>query len=201
MLAKPKVYVVDDDAGTRDALTVLLEACGYEVSVFESGGAFLAAWEELDPGCLLLDVRIPDINGLDVLEKLGNRVNELPTIIMTGYADLPVAVRAMRAGAVDFVEKPFDDKELLQRINRALAKCAAVSSAGVAVGALIAKLTPREKEVLDHLVLGEQNKVIAYELGISPRTVEIHRAQVMRKMHSRNVAELVRLTMGASAAL
>ncbi len=198
MTANSTVYVVDDDFGIRDSLTVLLKSYNFTVFAYGAGMEFLSACDGLDAGCLLLDVRIPDINGLDLLEKLGNRHNRFPAIIMTGHADVPMAVRAMKAGAIDFVEKPFSDSDIVECVNRALAKCAAAPVNEVSVDSLIADLTPREKEVLDHLVLGKQNKVIAYDLGISTRTVEIHRAQVMRKMRSRNVAELVRTTLGAN---
>lgn len=175
---------------------MLLESCNYTAFTYETGFDFLSVCDGLDTGCLLLDVRIPDINGLDLLEKLGSRSRLFPAVIMTGHADVPMAVRAMKAGAIDFIEKPFSDEEIISCVDRALAKCAAAPVKSDAVESLIACLTPREKEVMGHLVLGKQNKAIAYELGISTRTVEIHRAQVMRKLRARNVAELVRMTLG-----
>lgn len=195
MGGNPTIYVVDDDSAIRDALALLLGSCGYDVTTFDNGRAFLDKLDRLHSGCLLLDVRIPDIDGLELLERLGDRTHDFPTIIMTGYADLSMAVRALRAGAVDFVEKPFSDVEILKRVSNVLAKCAASARPGQSVDALIATLTPREKEVLAHLVLGKQNKIIAYELGISSRTVEIHRANVMKKLEANNIAELVRRTM------
>lgn len=200
MNSKPAIYVVDDDSGIRDALGVLLESCGYDVTTFDNGRAFLDKLDQLHSGCLLLDVRIPDISGLELLERLGSRANDFPAIIMTGYADLSMAVRALRAGAVDFVEKPFSDDEILKRVSNVLAKCAEAARPEDTANALIATLTPREKEVLAHLVLGKQNKIIAYELGISSRTVEIHRANVMKKLEANNIAELVRRTMNVPLA-
>lgn len=200
MTVRPTIYIVDDDPGIRDALSISLELSGYCVSTFATGMSFLATCSDFVSGCLLLDVRIPDIDGLDLLDELNKRAIDLPTIIMTGHADVPMAVRAMKAGAVDFIEKPFSGDEIIECVTSALANHSAgqvSNTRSVAVDAMIANLTPREKEVMDHLVVGKPSKLIAFDLGISVRTVDIHRAQVMRKMNAGNVAELVRLTMGA----
>src|SRR5690606_18283282 len=150
--------------------------------------------------CLVADIRMPDMDGLALQEELGRRKIGLPVIIVTGHGDVPLAVRAMKAGAIDFIEKPYDDEQLLASVDRARAMSdsqrAEAASAQLA-GERIAVLTPREREVLVHLVAGQPNKVIAHELGISPRTVEIHRAHLMEKMQARSLSDLVRIAMTA----
>jgi two-component system response regulator FixJ len=198
MARDPTVFIVDDDEAIRDSLIALLETEGFKVATFGVGRAFLDGIDASSRGCVLLDVRMPDINGLELQQLLAAKHIDLPVIIMTGHAEVPMAVKAMKAGAVDFIEKPFDDGVILTAIRRALARMAKTSAdSPEAAGAAkrIADLTPRERQVLDHLVLGSANKVIAYELRISPRTVEIHRARVMDKMQAKSLSELVRMAL------
>lgn len=199
----PTVFIVDDDDAVRDSLQILLTVEGYRIETFESGVAFLEAFGAGRPGCLLADVRMPDMSGLDLQEILNERHASLPVIIMTGHGDVPMAVRVMKAGAVDFIEKPFSDTSILDGVRRALAqagRAAADRTFAADATARLEALTPREREVLDRLVAGRPNKVIAFELGISPRTVEIHRARVMEKMQADSLSHLVRLALAAKAA-
>ena len=196
MTSDPTIFVVDDDAAVRDSLEALLESAGLTVEVYASGQQFLQEFTAPPSGCLLLDVRMPDISGLELLQELATRGKRLPVIIITAYGDVPLAVNAMKAGAVDFIEKPFADEVILDSIRRALEHGAKVQQTELSADDLAARtalLTPREREVLERLVLGRLNKEIAYDLGISPRTVEIHRARVMEKMQARNLAQLVRM--------
>ncbi|HEV2562478.1 MAG TPA: response regulator FixJ [Rhizomicrobium sp.] len=199
-MAEPVVFVVDDDADVRESLQTLLEASGFQVQTFDSAGSFLTNWALEGIACLIADIRMPDMDGLQLQEELVRRKAGLPVIIVTGHGDVPLAVRAMKAGAIDFLEKPFDDKLLLGSVGRALeaAKTAQNSAAEAQrAEARIAELTSREKQVLELLAAGRPNKVIAYELDISPRTVEIHRARVMEKMRAKSLAELVRVVVAA----
>jgi len=194
------IFVVDDDEAVRESLVLLLETSGHRVAAYASGEAFLAALKPDADGCLLVDVRMPGIGGLEVQEELGRRGSAVPAIIMTGHADVPLAVRAMRAGAADFIEKPFTDETILASIERALRQGEARRqdrARNAEVLAHVERLTEREREVLDELVAGHPNKVIAHHLSISPRTVEIHRARVMEKMQARNLSELVRMALAA----
>jgi len=196
----PVVFVVDDDADIRESLQTLLEASGFQVQTFDSASSFLTSWAFDGIACLIADIRMPDMDGLQLQEELVRRKAGLPVIIVTGHGDVPLAVRAMKAGAIDFLEKPFDDKLLLSSVGRALeaAKTAQNSAAEAQrAEARIAELTSREKQVLELLAAGRPNKVIAYELDISPRTVEIHRARVMEKMRAKSLAELVRVVVAA----
>ena len=196
----PVVFVVDDDADIRESLQTLLEASGFQVQTFDSASSFLTNWAFDGIACLIADIRMPDMDGLQLQEELVRRKAGLPVIIVTGHGDVPLAVRAMKAGAIDFLEKPFDDKLLLSSVGRALeaAKTAQNSAAEAQrAEARIAELTSREKQVLELLAAGRPNKVIAYELDISPRTVEIHRARVMEKMRAKSLAELVRVVVAA----
>lgn len=193
------IYVVDDDPDVRDSLRVLLEAADYPVQTFDSASSFLDH-AHVRNACVITDVRMPGMDGLALQEEIARRKISLPVIVMTGHGDIPLAVKAMRAGAVDFLEKPFDDSVLMASVRRAvdqrsvsLGRIAAVEQAS----AQIAQLTERERQVLDLLVVGKPNKVIAYDLDISPRTVEIHRARVMEKLQARSLADLVRLTLAA----
>ena len=194
------IYIVDDDFGVRDSLKALLESADYEVRAFESAKLVLADADLAGAGCLIADIRMPDMDGLTLQEELVRMRAGVPVIIVTGHGDVPLAVRAMKAGAVDFVEKPFDEEILLGSVKRALALSNEVrdqtSLVRTAVGR-VASLTPREYEVLQQLVVGHPNKIIAYELDISPRTVEIHRAHVMEKMQARSLSDLVRLGLAA----
>ena len=196
------VFVVDDDPGIRDSLAMLLESSGSAAKCYDSAAAFLASEAPNVRGCLIADVQMPDMNGLQLQNELVARRSPLAVIIMTGHGDIPVAVQAMKAGALDFLEKPFDDKVLLDSVRRALERA---SSAGDQADAArdaqtrLALLPDREREVLDLIVAGKANKVIAYELSISPRTVEIHRSRVMEKMGASNLADLVRKVLSLSS--
>ena len=196
MTVEPLVFVVDDDEAVRESLCFLLDAAGYRSRPFVSGTALLAARAELRAGCLLLDIRMPEIDGVSVLERLRTEGFTLPAIVMTGHADVPLAVRAMKAGALDFIEKPFSDGAVLEAVARALA-AGAGGEAQDQAAARIARLSTREREVMEGLVAGLPNKTIAYDLGISPRTVEIHRAHVMEKLEARSLSELVRIALAA----
>jgi len=189
------VYVVDDDDAVRDSLTALLESVGYRVAAFESGDAFLRNEALAGMGCIVSDIRMPGLDGLQLQEALNARGVLLPLLFITGHGDVPMAVSAMKAGAVDFLEKPFDETSLLDSIRRAidLSQASQRQQEEVAVSRQrIDELTPREREVMLCLAQGKQNKVVALELGISPRTVEIHRARVMEKMAARSVSDIVR---------
>jgi len=193
------VHVVDDDDAIRDSLSVLLSAAGFEVAAYPSAEAFLTAPTH-GPGCVLIDVRMPGMGGLELQEELARRGRRIPVILMTGHADVPVAVKAMKAGAVDFVEKPFEEEAMLAAIRRAFSlglEAARAEAEGNQIGSRLAQLTPREREVLEALVAGKPNKIIAYDLSISPRTVEIHRARVMEKMEARTLSDLVRMAISA----
>jgi two-component system, LuxR family, response regulator FixJ len=189
---KPTVFVVDDDAAVRDSLRMLLKSVGLPVEVFESGQEFLDADRDDRPGCLVLDIRMPGMSGLELQVKLNERHSILPIIFITGHGDVPMAVEAMQAGAVDFIQKPFRDQDLLDRINQALEKDAGSRRM---IRKRLESLTPREKEVLDLVVAGKANKVIAGDLNLSQRTVEIHRARVMEKMEAHSLAHLVRMVL------
>ena len=195
-----KVFIVDDDAAVRDSLDALLTAFGYETVCFDSGIVFLEVCEEACSGCVLLDIRMPDMNGMEVLARLNGRRPDLPVIMITGHGDVAMAVRAMKSGAVDFIEKPIREEALVESVEAAmqLARRAERQQAvGDAARDSLEKLTPREREVLELLVIGRPNKVIAQELDCSPRTVEIHRARIMEKMSARSLPHLVRLALAA----
>lgn len=194
----PTVFIIDDDDAVLDSLSVLLETGGFSVKGFASANAFLAVVQESWRGCILTDVRMPGMDGLELQEKVAEQGLNLPVVVMTGHGDVPIAVRAMKAGAIDFIQKPFDEEMILDSIRRALDLSEQVRSREAASGKLrgrLATLTIREREVLNNLVDGHPNKVIAFNLGISPRTVEIHRARVMEKMQARSLSELVRMTL------
>lgn len=198
----PGVVVVDDDPSVRDSVMTLLEAHGFRTSAFASGAEFLGSLAPDQQGCVLLDVHLPDMSGLELQRRLGAMALRMPVIIITAYADVALAVAAMKAGAEDFIEKPFADDVLLDTVRAALDRAgrAAVQAVSCAeIVARIARLTPREHEVMEELVLGRQNKQIAFDLAISPRTVEIHRAHVLEKMEARTLSQLVRLVMTARA--
>jgi two-component system response regulator FixJ len=203
MAEPPLIYVVDDDASVRDSLTLLLETAGFQVRAYDSPLSFLAAVPSGGVGCVLTDVQMPELNGLELQQRIGAQGIRLPVIVMTGHGDVPIAVQALKAGATDFLEKPFDDAQLLSAVKRAIAVSQRAKDEATAVADIagrLATLTPREREVLDRLVAGQPNKTIAYDLGSSPRTVEVHRARVMEKMQARSLAELVRMTIAAEAA-
>jgi two-component system response regulator FixJ len=199
-MAAETVFVVDDDADARDSLCALLESAGVAAEAFESARAFLDAHRPERSGCLIADIRMPDMDGLELQEELNRRNAGLPVIVVTGHADVPLAVRAMKAGAVDLIEKPYDDALLLACVKRALAKAQGTreqAALAEAATAKIAGLSARERQVLELLVAGQPNKIIAYELDISPRTVEIHRAHVMEKMEAKSLSDLVRAAIAA----
>src|ERR1700741_1308099 len=190
MSAAETVFVVDDDASVRDAVRAFLESAGYQVRDYASATAFLAQAPPL-MGCVVTDIRMPEMDGLQMQEELVRRGGGVPGIVITGRGDVPLAVRAMKAGAVDFIEKPFEEEVMLGSIRRALEigrKARDHIAEARAARDLLAELTPREREVLDCLVAGRANKVVAYELGISPRTVEIHRARIMDKLKARSLS-------------
>jgi len=200
MLHDLKVFIVDDDESVRDSLQALLEALGHTTMCFGSGIAFLDAVKGLSRGCVLLDVRMPGMDGLEVQQRLRGLRPEMPVVIVTGHGDVPMAVRAMKAGAVDFIEKPFTESTLVECVERALAmveRAGQMDAFGEMARTNMKKLTPREQDVLEQLVIGRPNKVIAYELGISPRTIEIHRARIMEKMGAESLSHLVRLALAA----
>jgi two-component system response regulator FixJ len=200
MAADRRVYIVDDDDAVRESLSVLLEAKAYAVKSFASAPDFLTAAPSLPIGCLIVDIRMPDMDGLELQERLIERALRFPMIVITGHGDVPLAVRAMKAGAIDFIEKPFASDAILDSLGTALSRLAAPNERNpetAAAAAKLALLSPREREVLDGLLAGLPNKSIAYDLAISPRTVEIHRARVMDKMGARSLSELVRLALAA----
>jgi two-component system response regulator FixJ len=193
------VHVVDDDDAVRDSLQFLLHASGFVVSTYPRAEALLAVAGAV-AGCVLTDVRMPSMNGLDLQVRLNALGSRLPVIVMTGQAEIPVAVRAMKAGAVDFLVKPIDEGMLVAAVRRALElgrRSRQAQAASAAATARLAELTPREREVMDLLVAGLSNKAIAGELGASPRTVEVHRARVMEKLDVHSLPELVRLVLAA----
>ena len=198
MKKNPMIMVVDDDAGVRNALRSLLKSVGLESALYASAQEFLTAYQPAQPGCLVLDIRMPGMSGLELQEQLNLRGAVIPVIFMTGHGDIPMAVEAMQHGAFDFLQKPFRDQDLLDRIQRAIVRDAEQrQSLGehARIKAHVESLTAREREVLDLMTQGKQNKNIAQDLGVSPRTVEIHRARVMEKMNARSVAELVRMML------
>jgi two-component system, LuxR family, response regulator FixJ len=194
------VYIVDDDEAVRDSLSVLLESRTYAVKSFGSAPEFLTAAPSLPLGCLIVDIRMPGMDGLELQQRLIERALDFPLIVITGHGDVPLAVRAMKAGAVDFIEKPFTSEAILNSLGTALSRLSAPSEQDPTAAAAATKLvllSPREREVLEGLLAGLPNKTIAYDLAISPRTVEIHRARVMDKMGARSLSELVRLALAA----
>jgi len=193
------VFVVDDDPAVRKSMKFLMSSVGIGVETFESAQDFLGRYEPSRPGCLVLDVRMPGMSGLELQERLNQDGIEIPVIIISAYGDVPVAVRALKGGAVDFMEKPYTDQDLLERVNVALERdrsqrLTAATRAGVEKR--LARLTPREREVMDLVLVSKANKVIAAELGLSHKTVEVHRARVMEKMQVGTAVELAQLVIG-----
>ena len=190
------VYIVDDDQAIRRAMDFLMRSVGLDYEIFHSADDFLAKYTDEFAGCLVLDIRMPGLGGLELQQKLLERGSSLPIIFITGHGDVPMAVEAMQKGAFDFIQKPFRDQELLDRVTEAMKTDREIRSAReerAGVANRIEKLTKREREVLDLVVTGKPNKIIAYELGVSQRTVEIHRARVMEKMEAKSLAGLVRM--------
>ena len=199
-MAQSEILIVDDDAAVRDSLRALLESSGFAVREFDCAKALLQAAAPSNGACVIADVRMPDMDGLTLQEEITRRQMGLPVIIVTGHGDVPLAVRAMKAGVVDFLEKPIDEDLLLESVGRALSVATQTrnrASWAQAAEKRIGLLTGRERQVLEHLVAGRSNKIIAHELDISPRTVEIHRAHLMEKMQANNLSELIRLALAA----
>jgi two-component system, LuxR family, response regulator FixJ len=191
------VVVIDDDEAVLDSLQVLLEAEGFVVETFERASTFLQRFEGKFPRCLVTDVRMPEMDGLELLQALAARGPLPPVIVITGHGEVPMAVQAMKLGARDFLEKPFDPRALLASVRDALTTPARLAATDPDVDQRLELLTPREREVLEQLVIGRSNKGIARELAISPRTVEIHRARVMEKMRAESLSQLVRMAFAA----
>ncbi|HLQ94618.1 MAG TPA: response regulator [Xanthobacteraceae bacterium] len=202
MTGERTVHVVDDDAAVRRSLERLLDAAGFNTISYETPMAFLAAAPGLSAGCVLLDVRMPGMDGLTLQARLAKMDNRLHVVVMTGQGDVPTAVRAMKAGAVDFIEKPYDDEVLIKAIELALSlpRPSDRNREAAEAAERIAALSPRERQVLDALVAGRPNKVIAYDLSISARTVEVHRARMMERLGVRQLAEAIRLAVMARLA-
>ncbi len=196
MTRDPTVFVVDDDEAVRRFLGGLIASVGLRVETYASAREFLDAFEPGSPGCLLLDIRMPGMSGLELQKELAERAAGLPVIILTGHGDVQLAVHAMKAGAVDFIEKPFNNELLLDRIQKAVAEGVLADSARVKhdeIAGRMKLLTPRERQVLDLVVAGETNKGVARRLDISEKTVEVHRAKVMEKMRAKSLAVLVKM--------
>jgi two-component system, LuxR family, response regulator FixJ len=198
---KPVVFVVDDDKAVCESLCLLIGDIGLEVRTFTNAKQFLEAYDPAQPGCLVLDVRMAGMSGLELQARLHELGMRIPTIIITGHADVPMAVEAMKAGALDFIEKPFRDQILLDSIQKALdldLRTRRHHQEQQNVQSRMQLLTPREREVMDCLVAGKSNKAIAFELGISQKTVDFHRANILEKASVGSVVDLVRLTQGAA---
>jgi two-component system response regulator FixJ len=203
MSADPDVHVIDDDEAVRESIDFLLRAAGLSVRTYDSATSFLEAAPKITAGCIITDVRMPGLSGIELLRRLQEMQIGLPVIVITGHGDVPLAVEAMKCGAVDFLEKPFDDDVLLASVRGALNRSeesAAVEAERADIRARIAALTQRERDVLEGLVAGHPNKIIAFKLEISPRTVEIYRANLMTKMKAGSLSELVRMALVATSA-
>ena len=190
----PVIYLVDDDEAVRDALGMLFKSIGLEHEAYSSALDFLERYNPARHSCLVADIRMPGLSGLELQQRLNEQRSEVPIIFITGHGDVPMAVTAMKSGAADFIQKPFRDQDLIDRINKALARDLERRKGRAEqdeIRGRIALLTPREREVMERVVRGQANKVIAMDLGVSQRTVELHRARVMRKLRMRAVAELV----------
>ncbi|MGN6621848.1 MAG: response regulator FixJ [Sphingomonas sp.] len=203
MAENPFIYLVDDDDSVRRSIGFMLKTSGFSVRAYPSGIDFLKDAKALDPGCILLDIRMPDMDGLEVQRELAARGIAMPVIVLTGHGDVATAVEAMKNGASDFIEKPFEKAVLLEAIERAserLARAEESSASEREAKVRIAALTARERDVLRELARGHPNKTIAYDLGISPRTVEVHRANVMTKLGVRSLSEALRIAFAARIA-
>ena len=202
MANRGKVYVIDDDEAMRDSLDFLLGAADFDVTMFESAQHFLDALPGVDFGCVVSDVRMPGIDGIELLKRMKASSSPFPVLVITGHGDVPLAVEAMKLGAVDFLEKPFEDDRLIGMIDIALTQAGADARSEAAtldITARVSSLSPRERQVMEGLVAGLSNKLIAMEYDISPRTIEVYRANVMTKMQASSLSELVRLAMRAGA--
>jgi len=193
------VFVVDDDPAMRESLSFLMGSVGICVKTFENAQAFLDQHDSGDRGCLVLDVRMPGMSGLELQEHLKQQGISLPVVMVTGYGDVPMAVRALKSGALDFIEKPFTEQELLDRVNEALhvdERLRRLEEKRSLFDSRVSRLTERESQVMQLVVDGKSNKLIAHELGLSPKTVEVHRSRVMDKMEAGSLAQLLRLVIG-----
>jgi two-component system response regulator FixJ len=198
MKSSSVVHVIDDDDAARDSLAFLLRSAQIEVRTYETALAFLANSKPLQPGCIITDVRMPEMTGIELLRRLRENGIDVPVIVITGHGDIPLAVEAMKYGAEDFFEKPFDDDALLKAVHSAFSRLEGVAQKTVERAALnerLATLSNRERQVLEGLVAGKPNKIIAFDYDISPRTVEIYRANVMTKMQAASLSELVRMAL------
>ena len=192
------VRIVDDDEAVRKSLAFLLSTAGIPIRVYESATSFLAGLSTLQDGCLITDVRMPDMTGIELLQHLRGKGLRLPVIVITGHGDIPLAVEAMKCGALDFIEKPFAEESILRAVRAAEDRAKKIgrrSEEETEVASRLASLSERERQVLEGLVAGNANKVIAHDLGISPRTVEVYRANVMTKMQARSLSDLIRMTL------
>ncbi|HEV2569600.1 MAG TPA: response regulator FixJ [Sphingomonas sp.] len=199
-MAEKQVYVVDDDEAIRRSLSFMLRTSGHKVDLFTQGEEFLKGAAKLDPGCVLLDIRMPGMDGLEVQRALAEQGVSLPVIIMTGHGDVGLAVRAMKAGAIDFIEKPFEKATLMSALEQGFSRIGETDLRRLRAqeaATRLEALTPRERDVLKGLVSGLPNKSIAYDLGISPRTVEIHRANLMTKLDVKSLSEALRIAFAA----
>jgi two-component system, LuxR family, response regulator FixJ len=196
MISNPVVHIVDDDEAVRQSLAFMLSSAGLAVRLYGSAKAFLDGLDPTQCGCLITDVRMPEITGIELLRRLKERASCLPAIVITGHGDVPLAVEAMKAGAIDFIEKPFDEEAILNAVKTALEKSGEEPDGDlVEVTARLNSLSDRERQVLEGLVAGQPNKVIAATLGISPRTVEVYRANLMTKMQAKSLSEVIRMAI------
>jgi len=192
------VFVIDDDQAVRDSLRLLLKSVGLPVRTHASAQEFLPSYDTRQPGCLIVDIRMPGMSGLELQQQLNLQGTTIPLIFITGHGDIPMAVEAMQLGAFDFLQKPFRDQDLIDRVQRALERDTSMRTQLKATDRIrerLATLTPREREVLNLVTTGKPNKVMAGDLGVSQRTIEIHRSRVMEKMQAHSLAQLVRMTM------
>ena len=195
------VHIVDDDEAVRKSLAFLLSSAGHAVRLYDSATAFLGDLSNRNRGCLITDIRMPGMTGIELLGVLKAKACTLPAIVITGHGDIPLAVEAMKAGAVDFIEKPFDDTAILIAVRSALERAAKGKGGDdAAISARLTSLSERERQVLEGLIAGHPNKTIAYDLGISPRTVEVYRANLMAKMEAKSLSELIRMAILAKVA-
>lgn len=200
MMSNKLVHIVDDEDAMRRSMSYALKTAGYAVETWPSGAAFLKEARHAELGCVLLDIRMPEIDGLEVQQQLAERGLTMPVVVMTGHGDVTIAVRAMKAGAVDFLEKPFEKTALIAAVEAAFERLAAAGNAAVRAAdaeVILGALTPRERDVLEGLAQGLPNKTIAYDLGISPRTVEVHRANLMTKLEVRSLSDALRIAFAA----
>lgn len=195
------VHIVDDDEAVRRSLAFLLSSAGHAVRLYDSATAFLGALSGVKAGCLITDIRMPEMSGIELLHALKTKACALPAIVITGHGDVPLAVEAMKAGAVDFIEKPFDEEAILRAVETALRRSGEKGSGEVSsIASRLASLSERERQVLEGLIAGHSNKTIAHDLGISPRTVEVYRANLMAKMEAKSLSELIRMAIVAELA-